>query len=301
MIRNMMNICAIVINYFGYENTITCVCTLASQDISKIVVLDNSAEKNQEMTLLEAFQGLDQVDVIVSKYNMGFAGGVNFVLREMLQHQFDEFLLLNNDTLAPDSLVENLVSGMHYSSLDVAAPHIYGYPMKETLWSKGNYYNNITGLITQKPIPIIPRTYYYLTGCCLMVKSEVFEKIGLFDESFFMYGEDVEFCHRAEKNGFRIGVAKDALIYHRVNASSQNNSLFYEYHINRGHLILSKKLNHSRYEHMVFFPMKLMMVGIRALVRTIRYRNLNALTGYYMATKDKLNPDCFNANIGGEP
>ena len=296
-----MNICAIVINYFAYENTISCVRSLMPQDISKIVVLDNSAEENQEKALLEAFQGRERVDVIGSKRNLGFAGGVNFVLREMLPYQYDAYLLLNNDTLAPDGLVEHLVAGMHHLSLHVAAPHIYGYPMKDILWSKGNYYNNIAGLITPKPIPVIPRTYFYLTGCCLMVKREVFEKIGLFDESFFMYGEDVEFCHRAEKNGFCIGIAKDALLYHCVNASSQNNSLFYEYHINRGHLILSKKLSHSRYEHMALFPMKLLMVGIRALVRTMRYRNLNALTGYFMATIDKLNPGSFKTDIKGEP
>ena len=292
-----MDSCAIVINYFGYENTISCVRSLIPQGISKIVILDNSAEENQEKALLEAFQGLARVDVIVSKHNMGFAGGVNFVLRKMLQYQFDAYLLLNNDTLAPDGLVENLVAGIHHSSLDIAAPHIYGYPAKEILWSKGNYYNNVTGLITPKPIPVIPRTYYYLTGCCLMVKREVFEKIGIFDESFFMYGEDVEFCHRAEKNGFCIGIAKGALLYHRVNASSQNNSLFYEYHINRGHLILLKKLSHSRYEHMALFPMKLMMAGIRAFVRTMRYHNLNALTGYSMATLNKLYPHLFKANI----
>ena len=296
-----MNLCAIVINYFGYEDTVSCVRSLMPQGISKIVVLDNSAEENQKKALLEAFQGLAQIDVIASKHNMGFAGGVNFVLREMLQHQFDAYLLLNNDTLAPDGLVENLVAGIKHSSLDIAAPHIYGYPMKDILWSKGNYYNNITGLITPKPIPIIPRTYYYLTGCCLMVKREVFEKTGLFDESFFMYGEDVEFCHRAEKNGFCIGIVKDALLYHRVNASSQNNSLFYEYHINRGHLILSKKLSHSGSEHMALLPMKLMMLGIRAFVRTMRYRNLNAMKGLFLATKDKFNPDRVNADIGGEP
>jgi GT2 family glycosyltransferase len=296
-----MNLCAIVINYFGYEDTVSCVRSLAPQDISKIIVLDNSAEENQEKALLEAFQGLGQVDVIGSKRNMGFAGGVNFVLRAMLQDQYDAYLLLNNDTLAADGLVENLVAGIHHFSLDVATPHIYGYPEKDILWSKGNYYNNITGVITPKPIPVIPRTYYYLTGCCLMIKSEVFEKIGLFDESFFMYGEDVDFCHRAEKNGFCIGLAKDALLYHRVNASSQNNSLFYEYHLNRGHFILSEKLSRSRFEHMALFPIKLMTLGIRALVRTMRYGNLNALTGYFMATKEKLNPDCFKANIGGEP
>jgi N-acetylglucosaminyl-diphospho-decaprenol L-rhamnosyltransferase len=294
-----MNICAIVINYFGIEDTIPCVRSLLHQGISKIVILDNSAETNQEKALLKAFEGRPQVKVIGGKHNMGFAGGVNFVLRRMVRLPFDAYLLVNNDTLASHELVQALVKGIESASLHVAAPYIFEYPMKEILWSKGNYYNNITGTITQRPIPSIPKTQYYLTGCCLMIKKEVIDEIGLFDEAFFMYGEDIEFCHRAQERGFRLGAVKEALIYHRVNASAQSNSLFYEYHINRSHLILSKKLSRTTFEYVAVFTLKWIMMGIRALLRTMRYRNLNALRGYWMATTDKRVPGRLKAVCSG--
>ncbi len=292
MVGNRTDICAIVIDYFGLDDTVACVRSLVPQGISEVVVLDNSGRAQQERALREALQGTPRASVKASKCNLGFAGGMNFVLRKTLHRPFGAYLLLNNDTLAPRGLVERLAEGIHRSHLDIAAPQIYEYPMKHRLWSKGHYYNSITGLITRKPIPMMPRTQHYLTGCCLMVKHRVFEKMGLFDESFFMYGEDIEFCHRAEKNGFRIGVVKDAQIYHRANASSQNNSPFYEFNINRGHFILSERLSRSKAEYMGLLPLKFTMMGIRAMVRTMRYRNPNALRGYIRAAKaTKLVPD----------
>jgi len=293
----MDKIAVIILNYFGHKDTINCVNCLVDQEASKIVVLDNSGSHAQEMALHNAFDPFPKVDIISSGKNLGFAGGINFVLKLLFAQQFDAFLIVNNDILAPPNLIENLIKGMRAESLDLGAPLIYHYPEKHLLWSQGNFYNPIFGIVRNSPIPCLPRNLFYLTGCCLFVRKKVFDTVGLFDESFFMYGEDVEFCYRAKKNRFRIGIVKDAQIYHRVNASSQNNSLFYEYHINRGHFILSKKLSHSRLEYIAFFSIKLIILAMRALVRTIRYCNLNALRGYFMAAKiDKHIPDRFKAD-----
>ncbi len=279
-----MKICAIILNYFGYSDTIDCVKTLADQDISKIVLLENSGSDVEKRKLDEAFEHISHVEVTPSKTNLGFSGGVNYILRQMLPRQFDAFLIVNNDILAPPNLIENLIKGMRAESLDLGAPLIYHYPEKHLLWSQGNFYNLISGIVRNSPIHYLPRNLFYLTGCCLFVRKRVFDTVGFFDESFFMYGEDVEFCYRAKNNGFRIGVVKEAQIYHRVNASSQNNSLFYEYHINRGHFLLSRKLSRSNVERVAFLSTKFLVMGIRALVRTIRYRSLNALRGYAAAT-----------------
>lgn len=293
----MDKIAVIILNYFGHKDTINCVNCLVDQEASRIVVLDNSGSHAQEMALHNAFDPFPKVDIISSGKNLGFAGGINFVLKSLFAQQFDAFLIVNNDILAPPNLIENLIKGMQAESLDLGAPLIYHYPENHLLWSQGNFYNPIFGIVKNSPIPCLPRNLFYLTGCCLFVRKKVFDTVGLFDESFFMYGEDVEFCYRAKKNGFRIGIVKDAQIYHRVNASSQNNSLFYEYHINRGHFILSKKLSHSRFEYMAFFSIKLIILAMRALVRTIRYCNLNALRGYVMATQaTKQIPDRFKAD-----
>jgi N-acetylglucosaminyl-diphospho-decaprenol L-rhamnosyltransferase len=293
-----MKICGVVLNYFGHEETITCVRALVDQkELNKIIIVENSASSTELTVLKDIFKDNRQVGILSPSQNLGFSGGVTFAINSVIDSRFDAFLIVNNDTLAPPNLIENLIKGVQAKSLDLAAPLIYHYPEKHLLWSRGNFYNPIFGIVRNSPIPCLPRNVFYLTGCCLFVRKKVFDTVGFFDESFFMYGEDVEFCHRAEKNRLRIGIVKEAKIYHRVNASSQNNSLFYEYHINRGHLILWKKLSHSRSEHMALFPMKLIIAGIRSLVRTIRYRNLNALRGYVMAVRiAKPIPDLFKAD-----
>ena len=252
-----MKICGVVLNYFGHEETITCVRALVDQkELNKIIIVENSASST-ELTVLEGiFKDDRQVGILSPSQNLGFSGGVTFAINSVIDSPFDAFLIVNNDTLAPSNLVENLMKGVQAKSLDLAAPLIYHYPEKHLLWSRGNFYNPIFGIVRNSPIPCLPRNVFYLTGCCLFVRKKVFDTVGFFDESFFMYGEDVEFCHRAEKNRFRIGIVKEAKIYHRVNASSQNNSLFYEYHINRGHFILSKKLRHSKFEYMTVFSNK---------------------------------------------
>ncbi len=297
-----MKTCCVVLNYFGHEDTIKCVRALVAQkQLSRVIIVENSESNTELRVLKDTFKDDRQVDILSPSQNLGFSAGITLAVNSVIGSLFDAFLIVNNDTLAPPNLIENLIKGVQTESLDLASPLIYHYPEKHLLWSQGNFYNPIFGIVRNSPIFCLPRNVFYLTGCCLFVRKKVFDTVGLFDESFFMYGEDVEFCYRANKNGFRIGVVKDAQIYHRVNTSSQNNSFFYEYHINRGHFILSKKLSHSRYEYIALFPIKLMMLGIRALVRTIRYRNLNALTGYFMATINKLYPDLLKTDIGGKP
>jgi GT2 family glycosyltransferase len=133
-------------------------------------------------------------------------------------------------------------------------------------------------------MPILPGNFYYLTGCCLLIRRKVFESIGLFDEDFFMYGEDVEFCHRAVSNKYCLGIVPNAVIYHKTGSSSVQNSLFYEYHINRAHFLLSGKLSGSTRLMKIFtMLLKLFFLGLRAFVRTCRFRNLNALRGYAKA------------------
>jgi GT2 family glycosyltransferase len=108
-----------------------------------------------------------------------------------------------------------------------------------------------------------------------------------------MYGEDIEFCFRAVQRGFRIGIVDKAYIYHKGNASSQFNSLFYEYHINRGHFLLCNKLSKNITEYRLSFVIKTFSLAMRALLRSFKYKNTNAILGYKQAIVEPTNVD-FN-------
>ncbi len=127
--------------------------------------------------------------------------------------------------------------------------------------------------------------FHYLTGCCLLVRREVFEAVGLMDEAFFMYGEDVEFNFRAKKRGFRIGLVQEAVIYHKVSASARPNSYFYEYAMNLGHMLLTAKLAKSASQKVVHHAVKTLSLSARAVVRTLRHGNSIAIQGYAQALR----------------
>jgi len=279
-----MKICAVILNYFGWQDTAACCAALAGQDIAALAVVENSASSGERRALDHFCTGIANASVLAPAKNLGFAGGVNFALRHMLPQGFAAFLLMNNDTVVPVDLIGKLTRGADAAAFDIASPVIYRYPEKDSLWSKGNYYNIWSGLITNSPLPL-PGNVFYLPGCCLLVRTRVFETIGLFNEEFFMYGEDVAFCHRAAAAGFRIGVVSDACLYHKTGASAIQNSLFYETCVNRAHLLLSNMLHNTAIARRISLSIKLLVLLLRAIVRTVRFANGNSLRGYGSALR----------------
>jgi N-acetylglucosaminyl-diphospho-decaprenol L-rhamnosyltransferase len=275
-----MRICAIVLNYYGYFDTVECVESLAeNESLEQIAIVENSASQEERSKIERRFFGREQIRIIYPEKNLGFAGGVNFALNSIGISAFEAFLILNNDTLVPASTVRHLERRLSSGDFGFVAPMIYDYPEASLIWSKGNYYNHFTGLISDLPLVFMPGNLYYLTGCCLLIRSAVFETIGLLDEAFFMYGEDVEFCFRAAKRGLKYGLVPEAKIFHKGSGSSISNSLFYEYHMCRSHLRLCGKLARDPKDFRISLILKLVMLSLRAVWRALRYGNLNSLQG----------------------
>lgn len=284
-----MKLCIIMLNYFGSADTTACLQSLMGQPFEKVCLIDNSGDAGELATLQAAAAGLANVEIIPAGGNLGFAGGVNFALERMLPLGFDGFILLNNDTVLPPDALGLLSAGAEKAALDIASPVINSYPDKDVVWSRGNYYNRWTGCLSTGK-PAVPGGVFYLSGCCLFVRRRVFETAGLLDTAFFMYGEDVEFCHRAARAGFQIGIVPEAVIYHKTGAASVQNSLFYEFHINRGHLLLARKLFTSAGARLSALGLKTGMLFLRACLRTARFANGNALRGYAAAVRELMSP-----------
>jgi len=273
-----MRICAVILNYYGAADTIACADQLSRQPVEHICVVDNSADTDQSARLTQAFAGQDRIVLLTTEKNLGFAAGVNHALQQVPLSDFDAVLVLNNDTVILDGFLKNLTKAARAAGLQIAGPRIHHFPDTKKLWSRGSWYNTWFGLVTHRPPPL-PGNIFYLTGCCLLIECSVFEKIGFFDESFFMYGEDVDFCVRAARAGLKTGVIDTALLFHKTNASSRNNSFFYEQQVVRAHLRLSRCLFENRSTQTFSICLKTAALCVRALLRTLRFGNLNALKG----------------------
>jgi len=135
------------------------------------------------------------------KNNRGYAGGVNIGFKKAIEDGFNLFVVANPD-ISLKNLSKKILEGTKYFD-------IWGLAMKQ---EEKIYYGGIfdkkrltAGLIDKKPKLRFLKTDF-ISGSLMFIKKEVLEKVGFFDESYFLYYEEVDFCFRAKRAGFRIGV-----------------------------------------------------------------------------------------------
>src|SRR5262249_7637408 len=133
--------------------------------------------------------------------------------------------LLNNDTIvAPDSLAALVREAERDPQCGaVGGTMLHYYTPDVVQLASGATVSLVTGAVTRLHQGGIPRSelsstandYNFVCGGCLLVRREAVDAIGLFDERFFMYGEDADYCLRLTKGGWRIAYAADALVWHK--------------------------------------------------------------------------------------
>ncbi len=188
--------------------------------------------------------------IINNKNNLGFAGGVNVGIRYALSQKADAILLLNNDTIITRPMLPTLVKTLQKEKrVGIVAPVIEFKKKGQTLFDLGGHVimpfgrTYHTEVATPSASPV--KNIEYVSGCCMLIKREVFEKTGLFDERFFLYYEDVDFCLRAKQKGFLVDVASSVNIYHELSKSAGKLSALSVYHQLRSALLFGKKYNHG--------------------------------------------------------
>lgn len=164
------------------------------------------------------------VEVSQTMKNLGFGAGVNRGIQKALDMEAEYVLLINNDTIADEEMVEQLISESLKEGFEISAPLIYYYAQPKDVWSSGG---NIYRLIAMpliahnRKIPPQKNTRRsFLTGCCLLMSRTAFGKVGVFAEDFFIYYEDLEYMARATQLGVKMGVVPSAKLWHKEAQSS---------------------------------------------------------------------------------
>lgn len=259
-----MRIGIVILNYNGLENTLECLETIRKCNKSghktEIIVVDNNSGDGSQ----EALGNLKDIYLVQNTDNLGYSGGNNKGIKKALARNADAVLILNNDTLAEEGLVVNMAQAL--KSADIASPKIYfakgfefhkdRYKKQElgrVIWYAGAKidWDNIIGMHIGVDEPDVGQfeksaEIDLATGACLMVKREVFEKIGFFDEKYFLYLEDMDFCVRAKRANFKIVYAPKAILWHKNAGATGSGSALQDYYITRNRLLFASKYANLR-------------------------------------------------------
>lgn len=283
------SVCAIVINYFGAARTVRCLESLIREPLANLILVDNSADTQEQAELArliaqEQFEGAPfPIQMINSRQNLGFGRAVNQAIAADIARNGGHayYLLMNNDAEASSGLLQHLLDAAH----DDPDKALYAPRIRWGADEVGyHWYQPYLGHVTRSPFP---GAFRYLTGCCLLVDAELVSDAALFDEDFFMYGEDILLSAKAAALGRGTECVENVTVLHEGSGSARNGSFFYEYQVARGHVLLAKKLARSRRQRLLMTLGRVMYLGARALVRAARCRTASPIRAYFRAWQDR--------------
>lgn len=203
----------------------------------EIVIIDNASV---EPFTVAKHQKKENVHIIYNKDNAGFTGGNNLGMEFALQNGANYILIINNDTIVDPHLVTHLLKTLESNpKIGMTTPKIYfakGHEYhkdrytKEDLgkvfWYAGGYTDWANIMSVHRGVDEVDHGQYdkaeqveFASGCCMLIKREVLEKVGFFDKRGFMYYEDAILCERIRRSGYEIWYVPSATMWH-LNAAS---------------------------------------------------------------------------------
>jgi len=225
----------ILVNWNRKDDTLECLHSLANVTYPRmhIVLVDNASTDDSVANVKQEFPS---VDLIRNRSNLRFAGGNNVGIAHALGKGADYVLLLNNDTVVDPDFLTRLVNTAEQAPTNgMVGGKIYYYGDRNRIWYAGGRIEWWKGWISHIGLREEDRGQHdksaqvdYITGCCLLVKRLVIETVGMLDERFFMYGEDVDWCLRAQRVGFHLLYEPGAKVWHKLSASSGGHFSWYK-------------------------------------------------------------------------
>jgi len=253
----------IIVNYNAGPLLRKCVDSLLACPLDiEIIVVDNASSDAS----LDGLQDLSQVCVIRNPANVGFAAACNIGV----QASSAPFLLFLNpdcffqpDAIAP--LLAGLQSGDRVGMVGgllvnedgteqgggrraVPTPwrslvRAFGLQRFANRWPMLFYDFHLH----KQPLPDSPIEVEAISGACMLVKRDVMEDVGLWDEGYFLHCEDLDWCMRFRQKGWKILFVPDARISHALGACSQSRRVFVEWHKHKGMLRFYRKFFRHQY------------------------------------------------------
>ena len=272
----------VTLNWNNPGDTVECLQTLREIIYPNfdIVVVDNGSTDDSIEIISKNFS---DVMLIKNSINLGYTGGNNVGIEYALQHDAEHIFILNNDTVVDHNILKELVKVAESDpSVGMVACKIYKYgqdkiidsvgciiDFRETIANNRGHNQKDTGQFD------MVEEVDSADGCGFLVKKEVVENIGMFDESYFAYCEEIDWNLRARKSGYKVLYCPDAVLWHKGSASTGGKyNAFRSYLVGRSALIFMKK--HANFGEWLKFGFHLILRFPIAMVQHIRDGNLKA-------------------------
>jgi GT2 family glycosyltransferase len=213
----------IIINWNGYEDTIECIESLSHINYPnyKIVLIDNGSNNENVAALKNNYEKNNNIILILNKENTGFAGGTNIGIKESIKLNATYTLLLNNDTIVDPAFMSELVkTAKKDEKIGIVTSSVYYFEEPTVIWEKGSFFNYYFPPLSKRYTGENEQEVSDVVGCCMLIKNNVFNDVGLFDEEYFVYGEESDFNIRTRKAGYKLFSAPQSKIWHKISRST---------------------------------------------------------------------------------
>ena len=254
------SIYAVSLNWNGFSLTVPCIDSLKKSTIpfTKIIILDQASTDGSGEKLQQLYENDNQVHIVHNEKNYGFAAGINIGIKKALDMGAEMVFIVNNDTIVDKDCIQHLYEVLLSDPLAGATgPAIMYYSNPEKIWQAGGFFNKLkmgTSVPAKgKMLSEISKSVSgvsFLTGCALLFPAKTFDKVGLFDQSYFLYSDDVDYCLRIKNAGMNMYFVPTAKVWHKIeDIAIDRTTPLVLYHLARSSVIMLRK-NFSGFERL---------------------------------------------------
>ncbi len=215
----------VVLNWKRPGDTIDCLRSVKGQRNAKIevVVVDNGSGDDSVFLIRQEFP---EITIIETGDNLGYAAGNNVGIKHCLERGFDFIFVLNNDAVLDEDCVFHLLADLKaHKQAAAVAPKSFYSDRPEVIYYAGG---EITGggatihvgmgRLESSEHSAACETEW-LTGCAILFRGEALQKVGLFEEKYFLMFEDTDWSLQARRNGYVLRFVPAAKLWHKVSSS----------------------------------------------------------------------------------
>ena len=303
--KNNDRVAIVIVNWNTYKLTRSCIVSL-NKCVHKnfeIFLVDNNSSDESVEKLKKEFKDLD---FILNNENTGFCKANNQAIEKILsENTFNFIILLNSDTEVSPFFIKPLIDTFKSNEkIGAVQPLILNWSDKSTIWKYEGDINRTFGITSHRNKNKIfldekMKSYTeWASGCCIFTTPSIFKEVGLFDEIFFAYYEDVDWSIRLKKQNYLIALSKLSEVYHHESGSSKSlkkqnegylspKSHYYNF---RNHIIFLRK-HKSDYNSLgivIFQLLKITQFSLYFILRLRKKKFINLWKGVYDGLRVKI-------------